>query len=63
MSQNGESNPLLDINFQIPFDGIRAEHVEPAIDELLADARARLEAIAQEKARARLRTRWMRSTR
>jgi oligopeptidase A len=44
-----ERNPLVDINFQIPFDRIRAEHVEPAIDELLADARARLEAIAQEK--------------
>ena len=43
-------NPLLDIRFQIPFDSIRAEHVQPAIDELLADARARLEAIAAETA-------------
>ncbi len=49
MTANTERNPLLDINFQIPFDRIRAAHVEPAIDELLADARARLEAIAQEK--------------
>ena len=45
-----DRNPLLDINFRIPFDAIRAEHVEPAIDELLADARARIEIVAQEKA-------------
>ena len=48
MSQNGETNPLLDINFQIPFDRIRAEHVEPAIHLLVADAQARLQAIAAE---------------
>ena len=34
-------NPLLDIQFRIPFDEIKAEHVEPAIDELLAEARDR----------------------
>jgi len=45
-----DRNPLLDINFRIPFDAIRAEHVEPAIDELLSDARARIEGIAEEKA-------------
>ena len=49
MTVDNKRNPLLDINFQIPFDSIRAEHIEPAIDELLADARARLEAIAQER--------------
>lgn len=49
MTADADRNPLLDINFRIPFDRIRAEHVEPAIDGLLADARARLEAIAQEK--------------
>ncbi len=49
MTANTERNPLLDIHFHVPFDRIRAEHVEPAIDELLADSRARLEAIAQEK--------------
>jgi len=49
MSENAERNPLLDINFQIPFDAIRAEHVEPAIGELLADAQARMEAIAREE--------------
>src|SRR5260370_16961048 len=37
----------LDINFRIPFDRIRAAHVEPAIDHLLTDAQARLEAIAK----------------
>lgn len=34
-------NPLLDIEFRIPFDTIRAEHVEPAIDRLLEEARSR----------------------
>ncbi len=38
-------NPLLDIAFAVPFDQIRAEHVIPAIDELLADARARIDDI------------------
>jgi oligopeptidase A len=39
-------NPLLKIQFEIPFDQVRAEHVEPATHELLADARKRIEAIA-----------------
>lgn len=39
-------NPLLDLQLPLPFDRIRAEHVGPAIDELLARARGRLEAIA-----------------
>jgi oligopeptidase A len=43
-------NPLLQINFEIPFDRVRAEHVEPAISELLADARAKVEAIAADPA-------------
>jgi oligopeptidase A len=37
-------NPLLDIQFRVPFDKIEASDVEPAIDQLLADAAARLEA-------------------
>ena len=41
-----ESNPLLEIQFQIPFDKIKAEHVEPAIAELLIDAKEKLEALA-----------------
>lgn len=40
------SNPLLNIQFRIPFDEIRAEDVEPAVAELIADARKNLEAIA-----------------
>jgi oligopeptidase A len=37
-------NPLLEIQFRVPFDKIEASDVEPAIDQLLADASARLEA-------------------
>ncbi|WP_438024145.1 M3 family metallopeptidase [Sorangium sp. So ce233] len=38
-------NPLLSLGFEIPFDRIRSEHVEPAVRALLEDARARLEAL------------------
>src|SRR5438477_8769941 len=41
-----ELNPLLTIDFRIPFDRIRAGHVEPAIAQLLQQARGRLAAIA-----------------
>src|SRR5690349_19506220 len=37
-------NPLLDIQFRVPFDRIEASHVEPAVDELLADGAKRLDA-------------------
>src|SRR5580692_5115793 len=43
-------NPLLHVHFEIPFDRVRAEHVEPAMEELLADARAKVEAIAADPA-------------
>src|SRR5438067_7975091 len=46
MTSQLELNPLLEIQFQIPFDRIRAEHVEPAIEELLCDARAKQEELA-----------------
>src|SRR6266566_7266959 len=46
MSPNQESNPLLEIQFRIPFDRIRAAHVEPAVEELLRDAREKLEYLA-----------------
>src|ERR1700722_9323779 len=36
-------NPLLQINFRVPFDQIQASDVEPAIDELLAGAHHRLD--------------------
>src|SRR5579863_600067 len=43
-------NPLLEISFRVPFDKIDAAQVEPAIDELLADAARRLdETIASER--------------
>ncbi len=38
-------NPLLEIQFRVPFDRIAAAHVKPAIDQLLAEARARVEAL------------------
>ena len=36
-------NPLLEIQFRIPFDQIKAGHVEPAIDQLLAGAALKLD--------------------
>ena len=36
-------NALLEISFRVPFDQIQAAQVEPAIDELLADAARRLD--------------------
>src|ERR1022692_2688992 len=41
-------NPLLKMQFRIPFDRIGATEVEPAASRLLRDARARLAAIAAE---------------
>ncbi|MCU1338948.1 MAG: hypothetical protein JWO19_4529, partial [Bryobacterales bacterium] len=37
-------NPLTKIQFRVPFHQIEAAQVEPAIDELLADANRRVEA-------------------
>jgi oligopeptidase A len=39
-------NPLLNITTNIPFSQIRAEYVEPAIAQLLTEARAAIDAIA-----------------
>jgi len=39
-------NPLLSPEFRVPFDRIRAEHVAPATEELLRQAREGLEAVA-----------------
>jgi oligopeptidase A len=39
-------NPLLTLSDPIPFDRIRGEHVKPAVEALLAEARARLDALA-----------------
>ncbi len=49
-SSSDPANPLLSLGFRVPFDRIRAKHVEPAIFELLRDARARLESLAAETA-------------
>jgi len=46
MSSPESANPLLTVEFRIPFDRIRATDVEPATAELLAQARVRVEAIA-----------------
>jgi oligopeptidase A len=39
------ANPLLAFEYRIPFDQVKPEHVEPAIDELLVQAQQRLDAI------------------
>jgi oligopeptidase A len=46
MSSFESPNPLLTVEFRIPFDRIQATDVEPAAAELLSQARARLETIA-----------------
>ena len=45
MPSENDPNPLLNIQFHIPFDRIRAADVQPACAELLRDARLRLAAI------------------
>lgn len=39
-------NPLLQLGFDIPYDAIRPEHVQPAIGALLQEAREAVEAVA-----------------
>lgn len=41
-------NPLLAIRFEVPFVRIKTEHVEPAIQELIADAQRRIDSIPAE---------------
>jgi oligopeptidase A len=41
------NNPLLQPYDLPPFSAIRAEHVQPAIEQILADNRAGIEAILQ----------------
>ncbi len=48
MSPETEPNPLLSIQFRISFDRLRAEHVEPAVTTHLREARARLDALAND---------------
>ncbi len=46
MQSTGDTNPLLHIEFRVPFDRIRAEHVQPAVTELLRESRAGLAALS-----------------
>ena len=46
MQNSGHANPLLDMDFRIPFDLIQAAQVEPAMAQLLSQARGSLAAIA-----------------
>ncbi|MEO8593421.1 MAG: M3 family metallopeptidase [Candidatus Solibacter sp.] len=48
MPSTPETNPLLQVEFRIPFDRIRAQDVQPAIAEWLHQARAELDALAAE---------------
>ncbi len=48
MTPTTAANPLLQIQFQIPFDQVRAENVEPAIEELLQQAREELDSLTSE---------------
>jgi oligopeptidase A len=50
MSGSSAANPLLTMKFRVPFDEIRAAHVEPAVASLLTDARDRLETLAADPA-------------
>jgi len=43
-------NPLLEGGFRLPFDRIRAEHVEPATEVVLREGSERLEALAADDA-------------
>jgi len=42
-------NPLIELGFEIPFDQIQAEHVEPAIDALLRKSRAAVDTIVMQE--------------
>jgi len=45
---NSATNPLLEVRFEIPFDQIDATHVEPAAKQLIAEAQAIIDAIAED---------------
>src|ERR1700722_5974486 len=48
MTPTTAANPLLQIQFQIPFDQIHADNVEPAVEELLQEARQELNSLTSE---------------
>ena len=41
-------NPLFSVSFHVPFDQVRAEHVEPGIRALIAQAQERIDAIVDD---------------
>ena len=45
MPQPADANPLLSIQFPVPFDRVRTPDIEPAIARLIEEGRARLAAI------------------
>lgn len=47
---NSAANPLLEVRFEIPFDQIDATHVESAARQLIAEAQALIDAIADDAA-------------
>ncbi len=44
------TNPLTEVQFEVPFDRVRAEHVEPAIDQLLEEAQSSLDSLVASEA-------------
>ena len=46
MPELATQNPLLHLSFRVPFDQIRAEHMRPAVAELLGRARSGIDALA-----------------
>ncbi len=46
MNAADNANPLLDFSGPTRFDAIRVEHVTPAVDRLISDARAAVDAVA-----------------
>src|ERR1700733_2038319 len=42
-------NPLLSITFQIPFDRIRPEHVEPGVRELIGQSQGHIDRIVADE--------------
>ena len=48
MNADDNANPLLELSGLPRFDAIRAEHVTPAVDQLVAAARSAIEAVAAE---------------
>jgi oligopeptidase A len=43
------ANPLLEEQFPIPFQSIKAEHVQPAVEQLLVGMKARIDAIGSKQ--------------